>query len=93
MEILLIRHGETAWNRVRRMQGHIDIPLNDEGQRQARALGVALKAERPAAIYSSDLQRARTTAQPVADAHDLSVTYQTALRARCYGGFVGMMYE
>lgn len=93
MEILLIRHGETAWNRVRRMQGHIDIPLNDEGQRQARALGVALRAERPVAIYSSDLQRARATAQPVADAHDMPVIYETALRERCYGGFEGMMYE
>ncbi len=93
MEILLIRHGETAWNRVRRMQGHIDIPLNDEGQRQARALGAALAVERPAAIYSSDLQRARATAQPVADAHDMPVTCEPALRERCYGGFEGMMYE
>ncbi len=93
MELLLIRHGETAWNRVRRMQGHIDIPLNDEGQRQARALGVALSVERPVAIYSSDLQRARATAQPVADAHGMTVVYDAALRERCYGGFEGMMYE
>ena len=93
MEVLLIRHGETAWNRVRRMQGHIDIPLNDEGLRQAAALGAALAAERPAAIYSSDLQRARATAQPVADAHGMTVAYDPALRERCYGGFEGMMYE
>jgi len=93
MEILLIRHGETAWNRVRRMQGHIDIPLNDEGQRQARALGAALASERPAAIYSSDLQRARATAQPVADAHGMAVVHEPALRERCYGGFEGLMYE
>ncbi len=93
MELLLIRHGETAWNRVRRMQGHIDIPLNDEGQRQARALGAALSAERPVAIYSSDLQRAHATAQPVADAHRMDVILDAALRERCYGGFEGMMYE
>ena len=93
MELLLIRHGETAWNRVRRMQGHIDIPLNDEGQRQARALGAALAGERPAAIYSSDLQRARATAQPVADAHAMVVMPDPALRERCYGGFEGLMYE
>lgn len=93
MELLLIRHGETAWNRVRRMQGHIDIPLNEEGQRQARALGAALSVERPVAIYASDLQRARATAQPVADAHAMTVTYDAALRERCYGGFEGLMYE
>ncbi|MCE2860773.1 MAG: histidine phosphatase family protein, partial [Oxalobacteraceae bacterium] len=46
-DILLIRHGETAWNRMRRMQGHIDIGLNVEGQRQARSLARALQAERP----------------------------------------------
>lgn len=93
MEILLIRHGETAWNRVRRMQGHIDIPLNEEGQRQARALGAALASERPVAIYASDLQRARHTAQPVATAHDLPVMLDPALRERCYGAFEGLMYE
>ena len=70
-ELLLIRHGETAWNRERRMQGHIDIPLSEAGLRQAKALGAALAAERPMAIYSSDLGRARTTAQPVADAHQM----------------------
>lgn len=93
MEILLIRHGETAWNRERRMQGHIDIPLNEEGQRQARALGAALAAERPDAIWSSDLQRARDTAQAVADAHDLPVQLDAELRERCYGAFEGMTYQ
>lgn len=93
MEILLIRHGETAWNRVRRLQGHIDIPLNDAGLRQANALGAALSSELPVAIYSSDLQRARATAQPVADAHDMTVLHEPALRERCYGGFEGLMYD
>lgn len=93
MEILLIRHGETAWNRERRMQGHIDIPLNDEGVRQARALGVALARERPDTIYSSDLQRARDTAQAVADIHGMPVHLTDALRERCYGAFEGMTYQ
>lgn len=93
MEILLIRHGETAWNRARRMQGHIDIPLNEAGRRQAQALATALVAERPAAIYASDLQRARDTAQPAAGLLDLPVTLDASLRERCYGAFEGMTYE
>ncbi len=93
MEILLIRHGETAWNRVRRMQGHIDIPLNEAGQRQALALGAALAAEPPAAIYASDLQRARDTAQAVAAAHGMTVVQDVRLRERCYGAFEGLMYD
>ena len=92
-DILLIRHGETAWNRMRRMQGHIDIGLNDEGQRQARSLARALQTERPAAIYASDLQRARDTAQAVADIHQLTVHIDVALRERCYGAFEGLMYD
>lgn len=92
-ELLLIRHGETAWNRVRRMQGHIDIALNDEGQRQARSLARALQGEPPVAIYASDLQRARATAQAVAELHQLPVHTDITLRERCYGAFEGMMYE
>ncbi len=92
-DLLLIRHGETAWNRVRRMQGHIDIPLNDEGQRQARSLARALQGEPPAAIYASDLQRARDTAQAVADLHQMPVHIDRALRERCYGAFEGLMYD
>lgn len=92
-DILLIRHGETAWNRMRRMQGHIDIGLNDEGHRQARSLARALQSECPAAIYASDLQRARNTAQAVADTHQLPVHIDSALRERCYGAFEGLMYD
>lgn len=94
MEILLIRHGETAWNRARRMQGQIDIPLSEAGQRQAQALGTALAAaERPVAIYASDLQRARHTAQPVATAHAMPLALDAGLRERCYGAFEGLLYE
>jgi probable phosphoglycerate mutase len=92
--ILLIRHGETAWNAVRRLQGHIDIPLNQVGTRQAAALARALAAETLDAIVSSDLQRAMQTAQAVAALHP-GVTLQTTaqLRERAYGVFEGMLYQ
>ena len=91
--ILLIRHGETAWNAVRRLQGHIDIPLNAEGERQAGALAQALAAESVDVIVSSDLQRARQTAQAVADQYDGATVHTDAnLRERCYGVFEGMLY-
>ncbi len=93
IDLLLIRHGETAWNRERRMQGHIDIPLSEAGLRQAQALGRALASERPLAIYSSDLGRARATAQPAADAHNLPVILRASLRERCYGAFEGLLYD
>src|SRR5690349_6665287 len=92
-EILLIRHGETAWNAARRLQGHLDIPLNDHGQRQAEAVARALQDTPIDAIYSSDLQRARATAQPLADAHDLALQLDAALRERCFGAFEGLIYE
>jgi probable phosphoglycerate mutase len=92
-EILLIRHGETAWNAVRRLQGHIDIPLNAHGERQALALAQVLQDSPIDAIYSSDLQRARATAQPLADIQDLPLQLDEALRERCFGAFEGLLYE
>lgn len=90
--ILLIRHGETPWNAERRLQGHIDIPLNDVGLRQASAVGQALAGEPLAAILASDLQRACQTAQAVADLHALPVQTDPLLRERCYGAFEGLLY-
>ncbi|MRW83623.1 histidine phosphatase family protein [Pseudoduganella sp. FT26W] len=92
--ILLIRHGETAWNAVRRLQGHIDIPLNEEGERQAAALARALSAEKIDAVVSSDLQRAVQTAQAVAAQHaGIALQTDAQLRERAYGVFEGMLYQ
>jgi probable phosphoglycerate mutase len=65
--IIAIRHGETAWNVDSRLQGHLDIPLNDVGLWQARQAALALADEPIDAIYSSDLQRAWVTAQAIAE--------------------------
>jgi broad specificity phosphatase PhoE len=69
IRILLIRHGETEWNRIHRFQGRIDVPLNQEGVDQAQALARALKNERLVAIYSSPLTRAMETARLVKAFH------------------------
>lgn len=91
-EIILIRHGETAWNAEKRLQGHLDIPLNAAGQRQAVALGQALHGEHLDAIIASDLLRARQTAQEIAAPRGMTVHIEPGLRERCYGAFEGMLY-
>ena len=91
-EILLIRHGETAWNAKKRLQGHLDIPLNEEGERQALALGRALRDESLDVVFSSDLQRARQTAHAIAAPRGMQVLLDRGLRERCYCAFEGMLY-
>lgn len=91
-EILLIRHGETAWNAVRRLQGHLDVALNAEGMRQAGALARAIADEKLDAVYSSDLMRARQTAGAIAAPRGMEVILDRGLRERCYGAFEGMLY-
>ena len=91
--ILAIRHGETAWNVDTRLQGHLDIPLNDVGLRQAQHLAQAL-VQRDAidAIYASDLSRAHTTAQAIAKAMGQTVTAHPGLRERHFGAFQGRTF-
>lgn len=92
IEILLIRHGETDWNTEKRLQGHLDIGLNAEGLRQAHALGQALLKEPLDAIYASDLQRAKHTAQAIATPRAMAVQTDAGLRERCYGAFEGLRH-
>ena len=87
--ILAVRHGETAWNRDTRIQGHTDIELNDHGRWQAHRLADALRDEPLAACYASDLGRALETARAVARHHDLPVHTHAGLRERCFGRFEG----
>ncbi|MBN3848030.1 MULTISPECIES: histidine phosphatase family protein [Burkholderiaceae] len=93
-QILFIRHGETDWNRIKRIQGHIDIPLATTGFAQAQRLArrIAQEAQQGArldAIYASDLQRAQQTAQPIAEALGLPLQLREGLRERSYGAFQG----
>lgn len=87
--IVAIRHGETAWNRDTRIQGHMDIPLNETGHWQARRTAEALRTEDVAAIYASDLSRAHQTASAIAEALGQPVRHHTGLRERCFGVFEG----
>lgn len=91
--ILAIRHGETAWNVDTRIQGHLDIPLNEIGLLQAQWLAQAL-AEGDAlhAIYASDLSRAHVTAQTIAQAMGMAVTAHPGLRERAFGDFQGRTF-
>ena len=87
--IVAIRHGETAWNKDTRLQGHLDIALNETGRWQAQRVAHALRDEPVAAIYSSDLQRAHHTAQAIGQAVQRPVHTHRQLRERSFGHFEG----
>jgi probable phosphoglycerate mutase len=91
--ILAIRHGETAWNVDTRIQGHLDIPLNDTGRRQARRLAEAVAGEPLAAVYASDLARAKETAGALADEAGVEVVLHDGLRERAFGAFEGLTFD
>lgn len=92
-DIYLVRHGETDWNRVRRFQGHIDIPLNARGAAQAACIATRLADAGINAVYSSDLERAQATARPLANRLGLAVQTDTAWRERNYGLFEGLRID
>jgi 2,3-bisphosphoglycerate-dependent phosphoglycerate mutase len=93
IRIILVRHGETQWNREGRIQGyHADSPLTENGREQAQRLAERLKGEGLLALHSSDAGRARQTAAPIAAAVALEIVYDAALRERDYGVFEGRTY-
>jgi probable phosphoglycerate mutase len=93
-EIWFIRHGETDWNRSRRIQGWKDIPLNKDGEVQAQRLAERLARDAQSqpfdAIYSSDLQRAHHTALAAAERLALRVRTEPGIRERSYGVLEGL---
>ena len=88
-EIIIIRHGETEWNKTGRFQGHSDIALSQEGRAQAAALGRNLAVDDVDAIYASDLTRAMETAAPLAKRFGLEVIPDAALRELNFGAWEG----
>ena len=91
--LIVIRHGETPWNRERRMQGTTDTALSDIGRAQARALGQRLADRGFAALYSSDLARARDTARAIAEHAKRDLVTDPRLQERRFGIFEGLTAE
>ena len=91
--IIAVRHGETAWNVDARIQGQLDVGLNDTGRWQARRVGEALAAEEITAVYSSDLGRAHQTAQSISEVTGVPVIPDEGLRERSFGIFEGKTFD
>jgi probable phosphoglycerate mutase len=97
-QLIIVRHGQTDWNIERRIQGWRDIDLNDNGRMQAQRLAAALASPESKhaplhAIYSSDLSRARETAQAVARALQLPLNVTSGVRERNYGILEGVPFD
>lgn len=92
--IIAVRHGETDWNVDARIQGQLDIGMNDKGFWQAQRAALALAEEVVDAVYSSDLSRASATAQAIAERTPQPLKVQThiGLRERAFGKFEGQTY-
>jgi 2,3-bisphosphoglycerate-dependent phosphoglycerate mutase len=91
-EIWLVRHGQTDWNLEGRLQGQLDVPLNETGMGQVRLLAATLQGKRFGALFSSDLMRARQTAECVSTAVNLPIFFDKRLREISQGQFEGMLF-
>lgn len=92
LKIFLVRHGLTSWNHVHRYQGHTDIVLSEDGIKQAYALKERFSNTPVEAIYSSDLQRARKTAEIINEAHCLPLHTCPDLREINFGSWEGLTF-
>jgi broad specificity phosphatase PhoE len=89
-QIILVRHGQTPWNKDKIFRGSKDIPLNDQGREEARLAGEWLKGETIHAAYTSPLSRSRDTALAIARHHNLEVKDLPGLADLCYGDWEGV---
>ncbi len=91
--LYIIRHGETDWNLKELVQGHTDIALNKTGEKQANDLAKMLNRIKFAAAFSSDLIRARRTAEIVAQEKKIAIKTTNALRERFFGRYEGRNFR
>lgn len=90
MKIYMIRHGETDWNAVRRLQGRSDIPLNEEGRRLARITAKALEEVDFTQIYTSPLKRAKETAEIIRGSRELPLIEEERIQEISFGIYEGL---
>ena len=93
LRVFVVRHGETQWVRERRFAGSRDIPLVEEGRRQCEAAARALADSGVTAVYASPLQRARASAELIAQPHNLPVRIAPAFSEMAYGPWEGLTRE
>ena len=93
IDLWLVRHGETDWNRELRFQGHLDAPLNALGQAQAQRLGQHLASLQPRPLLASDLLRTRQTGQPLALQWQTPLLPDSQWREQAFGVVEGLTLE
>ena len=90
LRLLAVRHGATEWSQARRFAGSRDIPLTAQGRLQAEVTAHALAGTSAAAVYTSPLERARTSAEVIAKLHRLEPTIEPAFREMAFGDWEGL---
>ena len=91
--IYVVRHGQTDWNKTNRLQGRSDIPLNDQGRKEAKRAGKILKSKSFAACYSSPMSRAMETASLLILSRDLPILIDERLLERNMGSWEGRIKD
>jgi len=92
-KVYLVRHGQTDWNKKLTFRGRIDVPLNEAGHREAKAISDALKDKNIGAIYTSPLRRSIETAQPIAKFFHLEIVPVQGLIDISYGNWEGLTFS
>lgn len=93
MELFIVRHGSTEWNKLNKIQGCLDIPLDDEGIKQGYLLANKLKNYNIEHIYSSDLSRAKNSAEIISESLNLKFTIDSRLREMNFGEWQGLSFD